>query len=55
MVYVDDTKPKAIVNDEHDVESLQNDLNKIYTWQESNNMKFNGKKFQVLRYGKKKT
>ena len=33
------------------MESLQSDLEKLYTWQDLNNMKFNGKKFEVLRYG----
>ena len=37
---------------EKDVESLQSDLDKLYMWQEQNNMLFNGSKFEVLRYGK---
>ena len=34
------------------MESLQRDLDKLYQWQEANNMLFNGKKFEMLRYGK---
>ena len=31
---------------------LQNDLHKLYKWADTNNMKFNAKKFELLRYGK---
>ena len=34
-----------------DVESLQDDLEKLYQWQRENNMEFNSSKFEVLRYG----
>ena len=40
------------VRNEADVEELQADLEKLYDWQKSNNMEFNSKKFEVLRYGK---
>ena len=50
--YVDDTKVKKPVNNEEDVKSLQSDLDKIYEWAKKNNMKFNGSKFQVIKYGK---
>ena len=33
------------------MENLQTDLNKIYQWQETNNMQFNGAKFENIRYG----
>ena len=36
----------------NDVEALQEDLEKLYSWQRKNNMVFNGKKFELLRYGK---
>ena len=39
------------IKDEDDVEQLQTDLDKLYKWQENNNMLFNGNKFEVLRYG----
>ena len=31
---------------------LQEDLEKLYSWQKTNNMAFNANKFEVLRYGK---
>ena len=46
------TKVKQKVTSETDVELLQAELNKLYTWGKRNNMEFNGKKFQVIRYGK---
>ena len=49
-IYVDATKVrKAIAND--DVQSLQADLDELYKWAQCNNMAFNGKKFQIVRYG----
>ena len=51
LVYVDDTKVKQKVNTEEDVEKLQKELEKLDKWAKSNNMNFNGKKFQVVRYG----
>jgi hypothetical protein len=51
-LFADDTRIGRKVNDEDDVESLQQDLLKLYKWQEDNNMLFNSSKFEVLRYGK---
>ena len=31
---------------------LQNNLLKLYKWADSNNMKFNANKFELLQYGK---
>ena len=31
---------------------LQNDLHKLYKWADTNNMKFNANKFELLRYVK---
>ena len=31
---------------------LQNDLHELYKWADTNNMKFNDNKFELLRYGK---
>ena len=31
---------------------IQNDLQKLYKWADTNNMKFNANKFELLRYGK---
>ena len=47
----DDTRVSRSIDTEEDVEELQKDLDKLYQWQEDNNMLFNGKKFEVLRYG----
>jgi hypothetical protein len=52
LVYVDDSKVKDEVKSEDDVTKLQENLDKIYEWERSNNMKFNGEKFQLMRYGK---
>ena len=51
LIYVDDSKVKDVINSENDVEILQENLDKIYQWENDNNMKFNGGKFQVVRYG----
>ena len=51
LVYVDDAKVKQSVKSESDVEHLQYELNKLDQWAIANNMEFNKKKFQVLRYG----
>ena len=40
------------IKDEEDPQMLQNDLHKLYTWADTNNMKFNVNKFELLRYGK---
>ena len=55
IVFVDDTKMKDIIKDEDNVEKLQANLDKLFDWQEANNMPFNGSKFQVLRYGPNET
>ena len=50
-MFCDDTRVMGPVDTEEDVEKLQEDLDLIYTWQQENNMLFNGKKFEMLRYG----
>ena len=50
-MFVDDAKVKQIVTNEEDVESLQSELEKLEKWSKENNMVFNQKKFQVMRYG----
>ena len=37
---------------EEDTRMLQNDLQKLYKWADTNNIKFNANKFKLLRYGK---
>ena len=51
-LFCDDTRVMGPVQSEEDVEKLQSDLDAIYEWQNCNNMLFNGKKFEMLRYGK---
>ena len=54
LISVDDSKVKKAVQDENDIEALQQELDKIYNWEYDNIMKFNGGKFQVVRYGPNK-
>ena len=54
-LFADDTRIAKKIKDESDVESLQEDLEKLYKWQEENNMQFNSKKFEILRYGRNQT
>ena len=55
LIYVDDSKVHKNIKNEDDVQSLQEDLDIIYSWEKKNNMKFNGGKFLVLRYGRNET
>jgi ribonuclease P/MRP protein subunit RPP40 len=50
--FADDTRVLRPILNENDVESLQSNLRTIYEWQSLNNMEFNDKKFESLRYGK---
>ena len=52
-LFADDTRVMRAVSSEEDVEDLQRDLDVIYDWQKENNMLFNSKKFEMLRYGSK--
>ena len=51
-MFADDTRIMASIKNEDDVEELQKDLDTVYGWAESNNMQFNSKKFELIRYGK---
>ena len=51
-LFVDDAKVKDKIQNEEDVQKLQENLDKLFEWEENNNMKFNGATFQVLRYGR---
>ena len=42
------------MKEELDVQGLQDDLEKLYDWAKENEMKFNGNKYQVMRYGPNK-
>ena len=48
--FADDTKVWRGINDDVSKIQLQNDLNTIYNWAVQNNMKFNDKKFQAIRF-----
>ena len=50
--FTDDTRILLGIKDEEDTQMLQNDLHKLYKWADTNNMKFNASKFELLRYGK---
>ena len=48
--FADDTRVFRKINSTEDSELLQRDIDKIYFWAESNNMKFNSNKFELIRY-----
>ena len=52
--FADDTNINKTVSTVGDVDQLQQNLNKIYTWAKNNNMSFNNNKFELLRCGKEK-
>ncbi|KAG0725497.1 putative RNA-directed DNA polymerase from transposon X-element [Chionoecetes opilio] len=49
--FADDTSISRPVSNVQEVEHLQEDLNKVYTWATTNNMTFNEEKFEMLRCG----
>ena len=49
--FADDTRAAHGIDTVQDVAELQADLNVIYQWADDNNMQFNSKKFECLRYG----
>ena len=51
LKYVDDTKLIKGVRTPEDVNSFQSTFQKVYNWQDQNNMVFNPDKFQLLRMG----
>ena len=48
--FADDTRLSMGIALESDQAKMQADLDKAYLWAEQNNMLFNGKKFELLRY-----
>ena len=50
-LFADDTRVAGGVSEEEDVEMFQDEINKIYRWQASNNMHFRSDKFELLRFG----
>ena len=55
LKYIDDSKAIRGIKNEDDVEQFQEALNKLYSWQERNNMSFNASKFQLVRFGPNET
>lgn len=53
LKFVDDTKVIAAVKKEDDFVALQEELELIYSWSETNNMGWNNSKFKELRIGSK--
>ena len=51
-IFADDTRVGREIRNENDASSLQNDLDSLYQWVHTNNMEFNGLKFQAIKYGK---
>ena len=49
--FADDTRLFRGISGVRDASSLQTDLEKVYQWAEDNNMLYNNKKFENLRYG----
>ena len=48
--FADDKRVMKAIKSDIDCPRLQEDLAKIYEWSVSNNMKFNGDKFELVRY-----
>ena len=48
--FADDTRVCKTIKSTLDCELLQEDLEAVYRWAVANNMKFNGEKFELLRY-----
>ena len=47
--FAHDTQILLGIKDEEDTQMLQNDLHELYKWADTNNMKFNANKFELLR------
>ena len=41
------------IKNREDYDKIQSNLNKIYKWADDKNMKFNDKKFELLKYRKR--
>ena len=50
-LFADDTRIFSEISSEECVENLQSNLEKLYKWESDNNMKFNGGKFELIRFG----
>ena len=50
--FADDSKVGMKINDISDSVKLQDSLDKVINWEESNNTEFNMDKFKLLQYGR---
>ena len=48
--FADDTRLYSAINSITDCDDLQTDLENIYKWADTNNMKLNSKKFQYINF-----
>ena len=53
-LFADDTRILGAISSENCVENLQKELEKLYQWEENNNMKLNGGQFELTRFGANK-
>ena len=49
--FADDTRMWEVISEVHKVNDLQQDLHTVYSWADTNNMEFNGDKFEGMRFG----
>ena len=52
--FADDTRILLRIKEEEDTQMIQNDLHKLYKCADTNNIKFNAIKFELLQYGKER-
>ena len=50
--FANDTRILLAIKDEEDTQMLQNDLQKLYKWADTNNTEFNANKLELLQYRK---
>ena len=51
LAFADDSKLAKPIKSDDDIHDMQSNMNDIYNWQKSNNMKFNIAKFKWLQFG----
>ena len=44
-IFADDTRVTKVIENKDDIETLQDDINRVYEWQHENNLLFKAKKF----------
>ena len=53
--FADDTRVSKTIKEDKDITEMQSDLNNIYHWSNTNKMKFNETKFELIRYKSQQT